>query len=88
MTLEIRQAPEHIKAFEDRYPNAFIVTSNPFTTFNEMSEMADWGKENLLFDALITFDCDYENNTAPKVVTMTWHLTNDIDIMAVKLRWS
>lgn len=88
MILETRQAPVYIKAFKDKYPNALIVVSEPFATFGEMTRMVAWGKENLLFDALVTLDCDYENNIAPKVVTMIWHLTNDIDIMAVKLRWS
>lgn len=84
MTLETRQGTKYIKAFEDKYPDAFIVAGEPHTTFGEMHEMVTWGKENLLFDALVTLINTKDSNGN---VIMLWHLTNDIDTMAVKLRW-
>ena len=88
MTLETRQGSKYIKKFFMKYPNTIQVKSETISTFTEMNKMSTWGKENLLFDALVTLENDYINNSPPKVVCMIWYLTNEIDAMAVKLRWT
>ena len=83
--LELLQGEKYKKAFFDKHPNAFCVESlEPIHNWYDMKKQIEWAKENILYDAFLTFK-PVPQGTTP--LFLLWYLTNEIDIMAAKLRW-